>query len=49
MYIQHLLACSILLEAFRIGERTPIYAEQRRFLVIDNVRSLHDNSPRKTP
>jgi len=42
-------ACSLLLEAFTIGVRAPIHAEHPRFLVIHNVRSLHDNSPHKTP
>ena len=39
----------LLLEAFPIGVRAPIHAEHPRFLVIHNVRSLHDNSPHKTP
>jgi hypothetical protein len=39
----------LLLKAFRISERAPIHAEQARFLIIDNVSFLHDESPRKTP
>jgi hypothetical protein len=42
-------ARALLLEALRIGERTPIHAEQARFPIIDNVNFLHDESPRKTP
>lgn len=42
-------ARALLLEAFRIGVRAPIHAEHTRFLIIDNVSFLHDESPRKTP
>jgi hypothetical protein len=45
-------ACALLLEAFKIGERAPIHAEQSRRLIIyyvSGVRFLHHESPRDTP
>jgi hypothetical protein len=45
-------ARALLLEAFPIGVRAPIHAEQSGCLIIDNVISvcfLHDESPRDTP
>jgi hypothetical protein len=44
-------ACALLAEAFGIGERAPIYAEQSRCLIVDYVRGvrfLHHKSPRDT-
>jgi hypothetical protein len=45
-------AHTLLLEAFRIGERAPIHAEQSSCLIIhyvSGVRFLHVESPRDTP
>jgi hypothetical protein len=33
-------ACALLAEAFGIGERAPIYAEQSRCLVVDYVSAI---------
>jgi hypothetical protein len=44
-------ARALLLEAFRIGERAPIHAEQSGCLIVDyvsGVRFLHHESPRDT-